>query len=169
MDNVENQVLASKSYGEQKIAYTKTIGINKDGEIVLDVFRKNCWENGSGFMISYADKICELAVKAPHGSMLRVFLYIAHNQQYGSDDLHFGYSCTKKFLADKLGLTLKSIYNALNWLKENFIVNEQKINGNVEFMVNPDFVTIGTHKKKRKKEWDRRCSEYIKKLESKTA
>lgn len=159
----------SERKNKAKITYRQSIGIDENGEIIYDVLKKNCWQNGSGFMISYSDKICNLAIEAPHGSILRVFLYIAHNQQYGDDDAHFGYSCSKKHLTETLGLNRKSIYNALNWLKEKFIVNEEKVDGNVEFMVNPDYVTIGAKKKKRVAEWNRRCAEYIKKLESKSA
>ena len=110
-------------------------------------------------MISYADKLCNLAIEAPHGSILRVFLYIAHNQQYGNDNKHFGYSCSKTYLQEKLGISRKSVYNALKWLKEKFIIHEGRVDGQLEFMVNPEYVTIGINKKKRQKEWKRRWEE----------
>ena len=42
------------------------------------------------------------------------------------------------------------------------------INGQSDFMVNPDFVVIGKNKKIRVAEWNRRCEAYLKKLESKS-
>ena len=160
----------SERKNKAKIAYRQSIGIDENGEIIYDVLKKNCWQNGSGFVISYSDKICNLIENVPTGSVLRVFFYIAHNQQYGDDDAHFGYACTRKFLQEKLNLKQqKSVFSALKWLKDNFLINETKVNGVPEFMVNPDYVTIGTKKKKREIEWNRRCQAYIKKLESKSA
>ena len=76
-----------------KVSYREIIGFDANGEIVYDVVKKHCWENGSGFVISYIDAICDLVKKSDiTGSTLRLFLYIAHNQPYGSDGLHFGFS-----------------------------------------------------------------------------
>ena len=133
--------------------------MDENGEVVFDVFKKNCWENGKNFVISNSKRICQLITKVPTGSILRVFFYIAPNQQYGGDDLHFGFSCTRKHLEEVLNLNRKSIYTALKWLEENRLVVATKVNGNIEFMVNPNYVTIGTHKRKRIAEWERRLKE----------
>ena len=58
--------------------------------------------------------------------------------------------------------------SSLKWLEENFLVKEAIINGQSDFMVNPDYATIGKNKKIRVAEWNRRCQAYIKKLEDKT-
>ena len=119
------------------------------------------------FVIIYSAPICKL-VEMPTItiSALRLFLYIAHNQQYGEDGLHFGFSCTKTHLREKLKLDRKPVYSALKWLKENHLVLETKVNGNREFMVNPHYVTVGSRKNKRIKEWNRRLDEYFDKLEN---
>ena len=148
-----------------KVSYREIIGFDANGEIVYDVVKKHCWENGSGFVISYIDAICDLVKKSDiTGSTLRLFLYIAHNQPYGSDGLHFGFSCTRKHLEEVLGLKRKSIYNALRWLEREQLVLETKVNGNTEFMVNPHYITVGAKKKKRLAEWYRRLYEHLEEL-----
>ena len=146
--------IMSERKNKEKIVYKETIGLDANGEVIFDVIKKNCWENGNGFVISYSAPICELVEMNPTISAFRLFTYIAHNQQYGEDGLHFGFSCTKTHLREKLKLDRKSVYSALKWLKENHLVLETKVNGNREFMVNPYYVTVGSRKKKRIKEWN---------------
>lgn len=106
-------------------------------------------------MLSYTEKMCEFLEKTKQGATVRLFLYIAHHQNYGNDGV-YGYRCSHKFLYKILGLDRKSVYNALAELKRNYLVHELFINGVYEFMVNPDYITIGTDKKMRVKEWNRR-------------
>ena len=122
-------------------------------------------ENGCGFVMSYSGAICKLVKMNPTISAIRLFLYIAHNQQYGEDGVHFGFSCTKTHLREALNLDRKSVYTALKWLEEQQLVLETKIKGNTEFMVNPHCVTIGSRKKKRVSAWNQRWDEHFKKLE----
>ena len=144
----------SERKNKEKIVYKETIGLDANGEVIFDVIKKNCWENGNGFVISYSAPICKLVEMRPTSSVICLFLYIAHNQQYGEDGLHFGFSCTKTHLCEKLKLDRKSVYSALKWLEEKQLVLETKVNGNREFMVNPYYVTVGSRKKKRIKEWN---------------
>ena len=89
---------------------------------------------------------------------MRVFVYIAHHQQYGNDGV-WGYRCSHKYLKQVLSLDRKTIYNALSALKEQYLVHELIADGVSEFMVNPQYVTVGTDKKARVREWNMRWEE----------
>ena len=125
-------------------------------------------ENGVGFMLCYMSNIDSIVSNVKQPSILRVLLHIACHQQYGNDGI-FGYRCSKIHLQDTLGIQAATLWSALKWLEENFIIKEKLINGQSDFMISPDYVTIGKEKKKRVKEWNRRCAEYIRQLEAKEA
>lgn len=144
------------------IAYKQTVAYDENGEMLYEVVSKAKSSNGGGFVISYTEKICELLTKIPTGSVLRLFFYIAHNQQYGVDKKTFGYRCSKKHLCEVLHMDRTVVWDALNTLRQNFLVLETKIEGQSEFMVNPNYVTIGKDKKERLREWSRRWEEYFK-------
>lgn len=110
--------------------------------------------NGKGWVIMYTDKVSELIVKCPSATTLKVFMMLSMGQQFEER----GMITTKKAVQEKLGITKPTCLEAFRWLKENFIINESKINGCTEFMVNPAFVTVGRDKKKRMQEWNRRWS-----------
>ena len=148
------------------IRYRESIAYDENGEIVSDVLYRSRYENESDFMLCYMSIISDLATNVKQASILRVFLYISSHQQYGNDGV-FGLSCSKKYLQDILGIQKPTLWSAIKWLKDNFLINEMQVAGVFEFMVNLDFITIGKDKKKRVAEWNRRCEEYIKKLESK--
>ena len=112
-------------------------------------------------MISYTAKMCEFLEKTRQGSFVRVFLYIAHHQNYGNDGV-FGYRCSRSHLAKVLRLEPRTIYSALEYLIEKFLVVENRIDGLLEFMVNPAYVTIGGDKKAREREWNLRWEMYNK-------
>lgn len=144
------------------VAYKQVIAYNEAGEVVYDNRKRQVHQNGSGFVVSYTQKICELLTEIPTGSVLRIFFYLAHNQQFGNDGKQFGYRCSKKYLEDVLNLDRKSVYNSLKFLREKFLVLETKIDGQSEFMVNPNYITIGADKKTRLREWSRRWEEHFK-------
>lgn len=149
---------------KRSVAYKEVITYDDDGSIISDVFQKPKKGNGAGFVISYTEKMSDFLSKVSTGSVVRVFLYIAHHQQYGTDGIQFGYRCSHKFLQQVLRLDKKTVYSALTQLKEDFLVNESKIDGQTEFMVNPMYVTIGTDKKARMREWNRRWQEHWKRV-----
>lgn len=140
------------------VTMTYIAGVNSEGEIVNEALvRKR--KNGGGFVLSYTDKLCDLAVKVPQASILRVFIYIAHHQQFGNNGV-FGLRSSRKHLEEALNLNRKTVYDALKWLIDNFVVNELHLDGSREFMVNPSYVTVGTDKKARMREWNRRWQIY---------
>ena len=146
----------------KRVEYKRSIAYDQNGEVIYDVKRKPAWQNGGGFVISYTEKMCDFIAETGVGSTVRVFLYIAHHQNYGVDGV-FGYRCTHKYLQQVLRLDRKSVYNALRYLKDKFLIHEGKFAGATEFMVNPAYVTIGTEKKKRVAEWNSRWASYWKK------
>ena len=99
--------------------------------------------------------------KVPTASVLRVFLYLAHHQAYGNDGI-FGFRCSRQHLSDALGITRRSVYGALDYLIHEFLVNEIRVAGTLEFMVNPAYVTVGSDRKARDKEWSQRWEFYWK-------
>lgn len=95
------------------------------------------------------------------GSVVRLFLYLAHNQNYGTEGKTFGYRCSHKYLQQVLGLDRKSVYNAVAYLKEKFLLIETREDGTSEFMVNPNYITIGSDKKTRMRVWNERWEKFF--------
>ena len=139
--------------------YKKVIMIDKYGEVVSESTTMASRKNGSGFVISYTAKMCEFLESTTQGSYVRVFIYIAHHQNYGNDGV-YGYRCTRIYLAKILGLTRMGLYKALEYLKDKLLINETRKDGQTEFMVNPAYVTIGTNKADRVREWNQRWAQY---------
>lgn len=152
---------SSDSAEKSKAKFKSVKIIDEDGEIIKESFKPVARGNGSGFVISYTAKMLEFIQKVSTASTLRVFLYLAHNQHYGTDDGMFGFRCTRKYLTEILRLDRKSVYSALTYLIDNFLVVENRFNGQDEYMVNPDYITIGGDKKAREREWSRRWQWYF--------
>lgn len=156
-----------KSVDMNRVVAIGNYGINADGEIVYDnLHKRGLSQNGSGFVLSYTEKMCEFLRKCSAGSHVRLFVYLAHNQGYGDNGV-FGYRCDRKVLMAMLGIDRKTLYRALQYLEENVLVLESKIDGQSEFMVNPNYVTVGRDKKARMTEWNRRWLEHWKSVHSK--
>lgn len=141
--------------------YRKVIVFDKFGEVISEVTTSAKSKNGDGFVISYTAKMCEFLEKTSQGSYVRVFLYLAHHQNYGKDGV-YGYRCTRVYLAKVLRLNRRAIYTALEYLKDNFLVVENRFDGQTEFMVNPSYITIGTNRADRTREWNQRWEMYWK-------
>ena len=164
----KKKVATPKAETPPIIRYRQVSSFDENGEVITSTLFRPHFENGSGFVLWYMSEMERLAIGAKQASVFRVLFYIAAHQQYGNDGV-FGYRCSKKHLQDTLGIQAATLWSALKWLKENFIINEMQVDGVFEFMVNPDIATIGKEKKKRVKEWDRRCAEYISQYETKQA
>lgn len=108
--------------------------------------------NGRGFVLMYTEKVQSLILKCPSAATLKVFMLLSMGQQFEER----GMVTTKKAVQEKLQITKPTCLEAFKWLRENGIVLESKIDGHTEFMINPDYVTVGRDKKKRMKEWERR-------------
>ena len=144
------------------VVYKQVVTYDGNGEVISDVVTRAKSQNGGGFVISYTEKMSDFLLKVKTGSIVRVFLYIAHHQNYGVNGV-FGYRCSHKYLQQIFGMDKSTLWDALKYLKENFLINESKVDGFTEFMVNPQYVTMGSDKKTRVNEWNRRWAEYWKK------
>lgn len=162
----KKKVASEKAETAPIVRYRQSISYDENGDIISSVLYRPHYENGSGFMLCYMSNIDELVLNVKQPSILRAFFHIAANQQYGNSGV-FGYRCSKKHLQDVLGIQRPTLWAAINWLKDNFLINETQVDGVFEYMVNPEILTIGKSKKFRVAEWNRRCQDYIKKLESK--
>lgn len=142
----------------EEVRFIITTLTDRNGEIVTQVTKTHKYANGSGFVISYTEKMCDFLIKVSTGSVVRVFLFIAHHQNYATDGTTFGYRCSHKHLQQILRIDKSTLWDALKYLKDNYLVHVGKVEGYTEFMVNPDYVTIGQDKKGRRAEWNRRWS-----------
>lgn len=151
----EPKSATDKANDAYRTAYVEVARYDSNGELISSNIFTDKKQNGSGFVISYTEKMSEFIEKNDVPSVVRIFLYLAHNQQYGINGV-YGYRCTRKHLEQALNITRKSVYSALTKLKEDFLVNETKIDGLSEFMVNPNYVTMGRDKQARIREWNAR-------------
>lgn len=136
-----------------EMAIQTSVYDGETGELLREIFTRGS-PNGRGWVIMYTENVLELLTKCNSASTLKVFLYLAVNQKFEER----GFMTTKTAVQERLGITKKTCIEAFNWLKENYIVNESKINGCTEFMINPKYVTVGRDKKAREKEWLKRWS-----------
>ena len=85
--------------------------------------------------------------------IIKIFFYLAFHQP--QDGIR-GYIIDKKQLQFDLKLGRTNFLVALRWLKENLVVNEVKLVGYSDFMVNPYIVMNNGDKNARIAEWNRR-------------
>lgn len=160
VDPVTGELVKVKKPADVKFVTMTLTDVN--GEVITSVTKAHKYANGSGFVISYTEKMCDFLTKVSTGSIVRVFLYIAHHQNYGTDGKTFGYRCSHKYLQTVLRMDKSTLWDALKYLKENYLVHVGKVEGYVEFMVNPNYITIGQDKKGRQAEWNRRWAQTLK-------
>lgn len=154
--------LAASEGDSHKIAFKQIVSYDENGEIIAASVKRNDFkQNGVGFVISYTEKMSEFICKTTTGATVRLFLYLAHHQSYGVDGM-YGLRCTHKFLGQVLNLSRSVLWESFKYLKDNFLVIETRINGVTEFMVNPNYVTIGKDKRDRMREWNERWAKHWK-------
>ena len=90
---------------------------------------------------------------APDDHIIKIFFYLAFHQP--NDGIR-GYVIEKSALAYELKLGRATFFNCLRWLNENTIVNELKMVGYSDFMVNPYIVMNNSNRDERIAEWNRR-------------
>lgn len=150
-------------YSQDSPAFKTTIVSDRDGGVISEHTTSVRSSNGSGFVISYTERMSDFLCKCSTGAIVRVFVFLAHHQNYGTDGKTFGYRCSHKYLQTVLHIEKPTLWRALHYLKEHLLVHVGKIEGFTEFMVNPYYVTIGTDRKARIREWERRWSDTLKK------
>jgi len=161
---VERRVLAF----DESARYRQVTVTDRNGEVISEKVSRVARQNGSGFVISYTEKMIDFLKKVSTSATVRVFLLLAHRQGYGDNGV-YGYRCTRKYLCEVLHVTPKTVWSALDYLIDNFLVVENRFDGQTEFMVNPDYVTLGTNKQARLREWSLRWQMYFKNKERKNS
>lgn len=144
-----------------RIVYREVTNYDENGEIVTQARVRNFRRNKGGFIMMYTAKMDEFIKNTSTPAILRVFMYLANHQGYGIDGV-FGYRCSRQHICDALKITRKSVYSALEYLIDQFLVNEIRIAGVYEYMVNPAYVSVGSNANARKKEWNQRWEFYWK-------
>ena len=147
--------VVSEDETSKSVVYKQCIGYDIDGNVLYDHIQRPRYQNGGGWVISYTEKVCDFLARVSTGSIVRVFLYIAHHQAYGNNGI-FGMRCSHKHLQQALSLDRTTLWDAIKFLTSKNMLDVTKIDGSYEFMVNPDYVTIGADKKSRQREWLRR-------------
>lgn len=159
-ETTSKRIIPLEMPSDNQQTYKQTITYDDNGNVLKRSSPHKVSQNGSGFVISYTDKMLELLTDLKMPSALNIFLYIAHKQGYGNPI--FGYRCTKKHLQETLSLSRTQVWESLKLLREKFLVLESVVDGQSEFMVNPSYITIGSDKKSRLREWSRRWEEHFK-------
>lgn len=98
------------------------------------------------------EKCNNLLKNTQQASTLRVFFWLALNQHEQTGFVR----TTRKYLAEILNMDVKTLYDALKWLQDNYIVHRKRCKGYFEFMLSPYFVEWGENKKSRLEEWNNR-------------
>lgn len=98
------------------------------------------------------EKCNNLLKNPPQAATLRVFFWLALNLHEQTGFVR----TTRKYLAQMLNLDEKSLYRALKWLQDNYIVHRKRCKGYFEFMLSPYFVEWGDDKQTRLDEWNNR-------------
>lgn len=109
-------------------------------------------------MIFNIEKCNQLLKNPPPPTTLRVFFWLALNQHEQTGFVR----ATRKYLAQMLNTDVKTLYRALQWLQNNYLVHRKRCKGYFEFMVSPYFVEWGSNKQARLDEWNNRWAQHWK-------
>ena len=101
------------------------------------------------------DKCNQLLKNPPQAATLRVFFWLALNIHPQTGFVR----TTRKYLAHMLSMNEKTLYRAIKWLQDNYLVHRKRCSGYFEFMLSPYFVEWGNDKKARLDEWNRRWAQ----------
>ena len=99
-------------------------------------------------MIVYRESFTDFLLSVPDFITLKVFGLLMTKQEFTN-----GARTTKKAIADELRVSYRSIMVAFKWLKENGYVKEHKVNGQTEFLLNPEVTTCGRQKQRKVNLW----------------
>ena len=128
---------------------TKTTVINEEtGEIIRESFNRG-YQNGDDWVIVYRESFRDFLMTVPDFITTKVFGFLLTKQEFER-----GVRITKKAVAEELKISYRSVMVAFKWLKENGYVKEHKVDGQTEFLLNPDVTTCGRNKSKKIELWD---------------
>ena len=105
-------------------------------------------QNGEDWFIMYRESLEDLTINAPFAA-LKVFLNLAMKQEFEG-----GINTTKQAVADSLKISYDNAMRGFKWLKENGYVKERKVNGQTQFLLNPNVTTCGKNRKAKIALWN---------------
>lgn len=105
-------------------------------------------QNGDDWVIWYREALINLAVNAPLVAW-KVLAMLASNQEFEG-----GINTTKQAVADKLKISYDNVMRGFKWLKEHKYVKERKVNGQTQFLLNPNVTTCGKNRKDKLELWE---------------
>ncbi len=132
----------------EKIAKQVTVFNVDTGKIINETISYGS-QNGDDWMIVYRNAFEDFLLTAPDLTTAKVFGVLMTQQKFEG-----GINTTKKAVADKIKISYRSVMTAFNWLKEHGYIKERKINGQTEFLLNPDVTTCGKNKKSKVNLWN---------------
>ncbi len=132
----------------RKISTKTTVIDDETGEIIRETFNRGS-QNGDDWMIVYRESFEDFLLTAPDFTTAKVFGVLMTQQNFEG-----GINTTKKAVADRIKVSYRSVMTAFNWLKEHSYIKERKVNGQTEFLLNPDVTTCGKNKKKKLELWN---------------
>ena len=106
-------------------------------------------QNGDGWVIVYSNAFENFLLNAPDFTTAKVFGVLMTQQKFEG-----GINTTKKAVADRIKISYRSVVTAFKWLKEHGYIKERKINGQTEFLLNPEVTTCGKNKQEKIKQWE---------------
>lgn len=130
-----------------KIGRETTVFDGETGEILKRTLTFGS-QNGDGWVIWYRDAMANLAINAPVSSF-KVMALLASKQEFEG-----GINTTKQAIADELSISYRSAISAFNWLKEHKYIKERKLNGQTQFLLNPNVTTCGKNRKDKLDLWE---------------
>ena len=131
-----------------KTAKQVTVFDAETGKVISDTISYGT-RNGDGWVIVYRNNFMHFLLTVPDFITTKVFGSLMAKQEFEN-----GVRTTKKAVADELNISYRSVMVAFKWLKENGYVKERKVNGQTEFLLNPDVTTCGKNKQKKIDLWN---------------
>jgi len=127
---------------------TKTTVIDTEtGEIIRTSVNHGS-QNGDDWVIIYREALLELGRTAPLTAW-KVFAALGSSQEFKT-----GVKITKRAVAEKMNMSYNNVMRGFNWLKENSYIKERKVDGQTEFLLNPDVTTCGKQKQAKLALWN---------------
>ena len=124
-----------------------TIFNSETGEVIKNAVSSRS-QNGDNWVIWYREALMTLTVDAPLVAW-KVLAALSSKQEFEG-----GINTTKKAIADSVKISYDNVARGFKWLKENSYVKERKVNGQTQFLLNPNVTTCGKNRKAKIDLWN---------------
>lgn len=123
---------------DKRVAWRRFVQYNRKGELISDTVTSKPRRLEGEWIVFYKKPLKQLAVDAPPLSILRIYLYLASKQTF---ETYVLVSPTK--IMRDLGISKKTFYDGIKYLKENGYVQQHEHEGNIAWLLNPNLTTRG--------------------------